>query len=598
MQIKTKKSTLKLTLSLRWNTVNWPKIQLKVFKWQRSIYSASKLGNIKQVRLFQHKLLNSLESKLLAVRRVTQDNKGKATAGVDNVKSISPENRIKLVESLNFPCKASPLRRVWIPKPGKTEKRPLGIPTIKDRCLQALFKLAIEPEWEAKFEPNSYGFRPGRNCHDAISAIKDTIQKKAKYVVDADIKKCFDKIAHEPLLNKIGLKGKYRKQLKYWLESGVLDNGSFAATTAGTPQGGVISPLLSNIALHGMEECVKELVTEFPMTWASGEKIKKGRRRDTVHLIRYADDFVILHHDKDILLACLNKIKEFLSQVGLEISESKTRLTHTFALNPNSDLACEGFDGITGFNFLGFTFKQFKSKFQTAHSTTGKPLGFRTLVYPSKEKQLKYQEKLHEITLGQGKRLNQVALIKKLNPIIRGWANYFGRSDAATMHILTKMDYLLYLKLRRWAKRVKGTSGKGRSCWEKVGNSNWVFKKDGVTLLYNTNYSNPIDQYVKVKGESSPYDENPLYWAKRLNSNPTFNTRTRTLLKTQKGCCNICKLQFTENDVLEVDHIFPRHLGGKDVYSNLQLLHRHCHHKKTQADSLLSKLTPKNSLAG
>lgn len=458
----------KTLTSPRWNTIDWVSIQKKVFKWQRAIYKASKLGDIEQVRKLQHVLLNSRSSKLLAVRRVTQDNKGKATAGVDDIKSIPPGDRYDLANTLNFPSQASPLRRVWIPKPGKTEKRPLGIPTIKDRCLQALFKLALEPEWEAKFEPNSYGFRPGRNSHDATQAIRNAIQKKSKYVLDADIKKCFDKIAHEPLLNKIGMKGKYRTQLKHWLEAGVLDNGAFSDTTEGTPQGGVISPLLANIALHGMEQCVEEVAKQFPMISATGKKIRLSRRAETVHLIRYAADFVILHPEKKIVLACLDKIKEFLAEIGLEISEAKTRLTHSYILDP-SDTVAEGFDGKTGFNFLGFTFTQFKSNFQSAHSTTGQPLGFRTLIYPSKDKQLKHQEKLHQIIIRTGKSLNQIALIKKLNPIIRGWANYFGLSDAATAGTLNHMDYLTYLKLRRWAKRIKGTSGKGRACWIRIG---------------------------------------------------------------------------------------------------------------------------------
>lgn len=448
----------------RWKALKWNDIQKRVFKWQRTIYKASKLDNVKRVRIYQHLLLNSLEAKYLAIRRVTQDNKGKATAGVDNIKSVTPDDRITLAKSLTIPCKYAPLKRVWIPKPGKQEKRPLGIPTIKDRCLQALFKLALEPEWEAKFEPNSYGFRPGRNCHDAVQAIRGSIQKKSKYVLDADIKKCFDKISHEPLLNKIGMTGKYRKQLKYWLEAGVLDNGAFYHTIEGNPQGGVISPLLVNIALHGMEEYVEDVVQNSytPLFWASGEKVKRSRRGSTVQLIRYADDFVILHHDKNIVLECFNGIKIFLSKIGLEISEAKTRLTHTLAIGAN-DTESEGFDGKVGFNFLGFTFKQYPSKYQSASSTDGIPLGFRTLVFPSKEKREAHQLKLHDLILKRGKTLNQSALIKKLNPIIRGWSNYFGVSDANTCKILTKMDYLLYLKLRRWAKRMKGNSAKGKT---------------------------------------------------------------------------------------------------------------------------------------
>ena len=191
----------------------------------------------------------------------------------------------------------SPLRRVWIPKPGKPEKRPLGIATMKDRCLQALFKLALEPEWEAKFEENSYGFRPGRSCHDAVAAIRSFIQKRPKYVLDADIAKCFDRIDHTYLLDKIAMTGKYGTQLKSWLKCAVLDENVFSHTDLGTPQGGVISPLLANIALHGMEEFCKDLIKHIPVWGSTGQPIKPSRRGATLGFVRYADDFVIMHPD-------------------------------------------------------------------------------------------------------------------------------------------------------------------------------------------------------------------------------------------------------------------------------------------------------------
>jgi RNA-directed DNA polymerase len=230
----------------KWSAIPWPKIRDRVLKLQRVIFKASKDGNVRKVRRFQHLLLNASDAKLLAVRRVTQDNSGKCTAGVDGVKSLSPSQRLTMATILSVPQRSKPLRRVWIPKPGSAVMRPLGIPTIKDRCLQALFTLALEPEWEAKFEPNSYGFRPGKSARDALAAIRLFIQKKAKYVVDADIAKCFDMINHKALLDKIGMRGKFRKQLQYWLKAGVLDGNTFSETDMGTPQGGVISPLLAN----------------------------------------------------------------------------------------------------------------------------------------------------------------------------------------------------------------------------------------------------------------------------------------------------------------------------------------------------------------
>jgi len=190
-----------------WKTINWRTVERYVFKLQKRIYAASRRGDVKRVRKLQKTLLRSWYNKVLSVRRVTQDNAGKKTAGVDGVKSLSPAARFELAKQLKLTGKSRPTRRVWIPKPGRNEKRPLGIPTIYDLALQAVVKAALEPEWEAVFEPNSYGFRPGRSCHDAIKQIKLCIQNKAKFVLDADISKCFDRINHETLLQKLKAKG-------------------------------------------------------------------------------------------------------------------------------------------------------------------------------------------------------------------------------------------------------------------------------------------------------------------------------------------------------------------------------------------------------
>lgn len=222
-----------------WKDINWQQAERYVFKLQKRIYSASRCGDVKRVRKLQRTLMRSWFNKVLAVRRVTQDNQGKKTAGIDGVKSLSPAARLQLAGEVKLTGKSKPTRRVWIPKPGRDEKRPLGIPVMYDRTLQAVVKAALEPEWEANFEPNSYGFRPGRSAHDAIRQIKTCIQHQAKYVLDADIAKCFDCIDHEALLNKLNMKGLVRQQIKAWLKSGVIDKGAFTATSEGTPQGGV-----------------------------------------------------------------------------------------------------------------------------------------------------------------------------------------------------------------------------------------------------------------------------------------------------------------------------------------------------------------------
>ena len=321
---------------VEWKDLNWRKLERVTFKLQKRIFQASERGDVKAVRKLQKTLIRSWSAKCIAVRRVTQDNQGKNTAGVDGVKSLTLKQRSNLVGKLRITGKAKPTRRVNIPKPGTTETRPLGIPTINDRALQALVKIALEPEWEAKFEPNSYGFRPGRSCHDAIGAIFDSINKKAKYVLDADISKCFDRINHNTLLDKINTYPSLRKQIKSWLKSGVMERGNFSQTDEGTPQGGIISPLLANIALHGMEERIKQYA----------ETLKGGKRnnRISLSLIRYADDFVIIHKDINVILKSQEIITEWLSGIGLELKPSKTKLTHT--LNE--------YEGNIGFEFLGF----------------------------------------------------------------------------------------------------------------------------------------------------------------------------------------------------------------------------------------------------
>ena len=227
-----------------WKEIDWKKVSRKVFKTQKRIYKASQRGDVKLVRRLQKMMVKSWYARLLAVRRVTQENKGKKTAGVDGVKSLKPTERIELANTLKLDGKSRPTRRVWIPKPGTKEKRPLGIPTMRDRAKQCLLKMALEPEWEAKFEPNSYGFRPGRSCHDALKAIHLAINKKPKYVLDADIAKCFDRIDHNRLLEKLNTFPTFKRQIKAWLKSGVIDFSKWAErkgyqeTSEGTPQAG------------------------------------------------------------------------------------------------------------------------------------------------------------------------------------------------------------------------------------------------------------------------------------------------------------------------------------------------------------------------
>lgn len=570
--------------NLRWNVINWTHAQKITFKWQQEIYAASKDSNIRLVRKLQHKLTNSLAAKLIAVRRVTQDSQRSARAGIERIKKVKPKQRLDLALRLKIPSKASPLRKVWIPYSVTNKKPSLGVPRIYDRSLQFLMKLALEPEWEARFEANSYGFRPRRGCHDAVKATLDSILQDPKYVLNADIAKCFDKINHQVLLKKMGLrKGGFFKLIQYWLESGVLDGKTFQKTYYEAFLGIGISPFLANIALHGLELRLQKKISAQRFPNLTGELSRPNRRAQSIQVIRYANAFVILHSDKQVILTCKNLVMEFLGEQGLELCLAKLRLTHTLEITSN-DTAEEGFDNKVGFNFLGFTFKQFKTKHRSYKTPTGESIGFKTLVYPSAPSLKKYQKKTHNLILKQGKALNQTDLIKELNPVIRSWASYFGISDANNIGCLVKQDYLIYLKLRKWAQRKTGSSSKGSQFWKKIKTNKWSFSTGQVTLITNRSYSQPIKSYQKVLGHRSPYDENQMYWAKRWAITPMLNRRVKALLKKQIGCCNWCGLLFVEEDSFKVDHIIPLLYKGKDIYANLQLLHRHCHDSKTASD--------------
>lgn len=555
---------------VEWKDINWRKLERVVFKLQKRIYRATQRGDVKAVRRLQKTLMRSWSAKMLATRKVTQDNQGKKTAGVDGVKSLTPKQRIELVSNLRVKRKSTATRRIWIPKPGSEEKRPLGIPTIFDRALQALVKQALEPEWEARFEPNSYGFRPGRACHDAIEAIFTVIAQKSRYVLDADISKCFDRINHKALLEKLNTFPTIRRQIKAWLEAGVIDNGVFLETSVGTPQGGVISPLLANIALHGMENRIKQ--------------VNKG-----AFLIRYADDFVILHEDVKIVQKCQQVIAEWLNGMGLELKPSKTRLTHTLH-NYESEKP--------GFDFLGFNIRQYQvGKYQSGKNN-GVLLGFKTLIKPSTEKIKLHVESIRSV-IKTHKAVPQEALIRRLNPIIRGRANYY--STVVSKEIYSELDRIIYQQLKAWSQFRHPNKDRHwitNRYWLVDQGEGWVFatRKEGnkkCTLLKHS--ETPIVRHIKVLGNSSPYDGNWIYWSTRMGMHPEAAVRVSKLLKKQEGKCAHCGLFFKDGDLLEIDHKKPLSKRGKNTQNNLQLLHRHCHDTKTANDDNAVRGTNDNS---
>jgi RNA-directed DNA polymerase len=545
-----------------WDNLPWFLLEQELFRLQKRIYQASLRSDYSSIRSLQKLLLSSRSAKLIAVRRVTQDNMGKKTAGVDGISAVPSEHRLELANSLHLDGEAAPVRRVYIPKPGSEEPRALGIPTIHDRALQALVKFALEPEWEARFEPNSYGFRPGRSCWDAVQAIFQCICQKDKYVLDADIAKCFDRIDQEALLRKANASPPVTRQLRAWLKAGILDGDTLFPSERGTPQGGVASPLLANIALHGLEELICQ---RFPHRMVKGERLKSPT------LIRYADDLVVLHDKEEVVRQCQEVIAEWLKAIGLELKLSKTRIGHTL----------HEVEGRTGFDFLGFTIRQFPAgATRSSCNGRGHSLGFVTLIRPSKEAIQRHVARLREILIGHS-HAPQAALISRLNPVIRGWSNYY--STMPSKRTFQRLDHVLVRMLLSWAHRRHPQQGKDqvvRKYWGVVQGQKWTFRCHPTPFRLYRHTDTKIVRHVKVQNVRSPFDGDWLYWSSRLGRYPDVSPAVAKLLKRQKGKCSWCGLFFRHEDLWNVDHVTPKSEGGTDATDNLQLLHRHCHQRK------------------
>jgi RNA-directed DNA polymerase len=544
-----------------WNTVPWRKMERNVYKLQKRIYQASRRGDVKAIHKLQRLLMNSRSAAFLAVRRVAQDNKGKKTAGIDGLASLRKRKKLQLAQKIlskPYMSKAKPVRRVWIPKPGKDEQRPLGIPVMEDRARQALAKMALEPEWEAKFEPTSFGFRPGRSCHDAVETIYRYMRTVPKYVLDADIAGCFDHINHKALLDKLGTFPSLRRTVRAWLKAGIFDSGTLFPTTEGTPQGGVISPLLANIALHGLSTTVEGAfqIKKYP----NGRYEKPIRWKPVV--IRYADDFVILHPDLDALKRAEQIAAEWLKGMGLEMKPSKTRITHTL----------QEVGGNVGFDFLGFNFRQYhRGKTRCIKNTNGEPVGFTISVRPSSKSQKQLLRKIREIVRSNPS-ISQPTLIGLLNPVIRGWGNYF--SSVVSKDIFGKMDTHIYQKLWAWAKRRHPNKNRhwiAHKYWS-FGERNWLFGRKGVATLHKLS-DIPIRRHIVVQKHRSPYDGDAIYWGIRMGRHPEMPRSFAWLLKVQRGCCPCCGLSFKPGDQMVVWRPRGQTIGQ---IGKARLLHEHC----------------------
>ena len=541
------------SLMAAWQDIPWKKVHRHVFRLQKRIYRATQRGAIRTARKLQKLLVKSWYARLLAVRRVTQDNRGKHTAGIDGVKVLTPAKRVALSRAIGLDGQASPLRRLWIPKRGSMlDKRPLGIPTQRDRAQQTLVRQALEPEWEAKLSSQTYGFRPGRSCWDAIEAIFHGIKFRPQYALKVDIAKCFDRICHDALLAKTQAVPMIRRQLKAWLNAGIMEDHQFFPTRAGTPQGGSCSPLLALIALHGMDEAIT-------------------RVHPRARVIAYADDCVVLHEDRQVLEHCQQLLMTWLAQIGLALNAAKSCISHTL----------EGDQ--PGFEFLGFHIRQYRvGKYHSGKGPGGHRLGYKTLIKPAKANIQEHLAALGHI-IRRSKALPQGEVINQLNPKIRGWANYYriGVSQA----VYARLDHLIWVKLRRWAHRRHPTKSMGWALeryWHRVGTRRAFAtspRRPGAVYLH-THQEVAITRHVKVTGNRSPYDGDWVYWSIRQGRHPNVSPRVATLLKAQRGRCRYCGVFFQHDDRIEVDH---RNGDRRDSrYSNLQALHGHCHDAKTR----------------
>jgi RNA-directed DNA polymerase len=572
-----------------WDAVSWRAAEENVRRLRQRIFTASQAGDLKRVRNLQKLMLRSRSNALLSVRRVTEINAGRKTAGIDGEVVLTGEAKGDLAEWAQHraePWAARPVKRVYIPKRGSAGKRrPLGIPVIADRALQAAAANALEPEWEARFEPRSYGFRPGRGCHDAIEAIFQAgkggagAAPRRPWVLDADLAAAFDRIGHDHLLRQLGT-FPARELIAGWLRAGVVEDGRFTPTGEGTPQGGVISPCLLNVALHGMEHAAG---VRYQRTGSNARFAAPG----SPVLVRYADDLAAFCHTRQEAEQVKARLASWLAPRGLAFNEDKTRIV----------TLGEGFD------FLGFSVRRYHGKL---------------LIKPAKAAIRRIRERLRtELRSLRG--ANARAVIARLNPIIRGWAAYY--RTAVSSEIFGALDHYLWKLTYKWAKhshpnkptrwiirRYFGTFNKSR-------HDRWVFgDRDSGAYLHRFAWTK-IVRHQMVKGTSSPDDPALTeYWATRRRRGipRPIDTATLRLLQSQHGRCPWCGQLLLDADrppqspreweqwlavtrkAMTHNAITAQPDAAPDE-AKLRLLHAHCHRQhagKRNSPALLPASEP------
>jgi RNA-directed DNA polymerase len=528
-----------------WNTINWHSAQRIVRRLQARIVKATQDRRWGKVKALQHLLTHSSSGKQLAVKQVTE-NSGKRTPGVDRILWNTPVKKEAAVHDLKQRgYQALPLRRLYIPK-ANGKMRPLGIPTMKDRAMQALYLLALDPVAESTADPNSYGFRKDRSTADAIAQCFIALGKKhsPQWILEGDLKACFDEISHPWMLAHIPTD---KTILRKWLKAGFIDKNTLHPTEAGTPQGGIISPVAANLTLDGLEAFLRE---RFP-------QLGQGRSA-LVNMVRYADDFIVTGRTKQLLEEVKSLVTEFFKTRGLELSQEKTRITHIE----------EGFD------FLGQNVRKYNGKL---------------LIKPSRKNVRAFLGKVRGV-IKANKQATTGGLLAPLNPIIRGWAHY--HRHVASSATFCKVDSAIFNCLWRWARRRhrnKPSRWIFRKYFEHFDGMGSVFRERGrgrdgkptLTCLFHA-ASLSIVRHVKIKGEANPYDPQwETYFERRLDltmeANPKRRKQLLRLWFGQQGLCSACGHKITRMTGWRSHKLIWRVYGGRDNMRNRVLLHPHCH---------------------